>query len=205
MKNAMKIFIWFLKQINSSSSSQLVSMYLWSAHSRAVMFHTLHRFKRDTILVPIWFISILCTRCCCLIYGGLLYYSSPSFYASAAADAVSLAPAKSITDCFHHRIPTCAPLFLYATSQRSKIDRVAIYCAAIFCLYQMQVSIGSNPASSISTSAKVYSQLLSNPRHVSLPVSCLINWYWRPPRTRPMLGITTHVSAPNSNTDCTWL
>ena len=165
------------------------------------MFHTLHIFQRDTILDPIWYISILCTRCCCLSSGGLLYSSIPSSSTSAAANAVTLAPAKSITDCYHHRIPTCAPCFLYATSQRSKINFIAIYCAAILRLYQMQVSIGSNPAYSISASAKVYSHLLSNPRHGSLPVSRLINWYWRPPRTRPMLGVTTHVSAPKSNTD----
>ena len=130
-----------------------------------------------------------------------LLFSNTSLSASAAADAVSLSPAKSIPDCSHHRIPTCAPYFFYTTLQRSKIDRVAIYCAAIFYLYQMQVSIGSNPASYISASSKVYSHLLSILRHGSRPISFLINWSWRPPRTRPMLGVTTHVSAPNSNTE----
>ena len=85
----------------------------------------------------------------------LLYSSNPSLSASDAADAVSLAPVSSIPECSHHRIPTCSPCFFYTTSQRSKIDCVAIYCAAILFLYQMQVSIGSNPASYISASAKV--------------------------------------------------
>ena len=38
------------KAYSSSSSPRLVSVLLCRAHSRAVVFHTLHKGKRDTII-----------------------------------------------------------------------------------------------------------------------------------------------------------
>ena len=39
--------------VSSSSSYQQASVSQWHAHSRAVVFHTLHRGQRDTILCPL--------------------------------------------------------------------------------------------------------------------------------------------------------
>ena len=87
------------------------------AHSRAVVFHTLHVGQRDTRLCTY---LINCTTLYLLplsqiqessILILLLYSSIPSSSASAAAasTAVSLAPDRSITSCSHHLIHTCAP------------------------------------------------------------------------------------------------
>ena len=67
----------------------------------------------------------------------------------------------------------------------------------------MYVSINSNPASAPSAPSKVYSHFPSSLRHGSCPVSCHATWSWKLPRTFPMWGVTTHVSAPNNKTDWT--
>ena len=146
-------------------------------HSRAVVIHTLHIGQRDNILCP-YLIN------CATLYPlplyqfqessiiiSLLYSSIPPYSASATAAAVSLAPARSMTACSHHRIPTHAPFFLSATSQRSRSYRVAIYCTTVFCLCRMYVSIGSNHASALAASAKVYSHFQSSLFRRSCPVS----------------------------------
>ena len=56
-------------------------------------------------------------------------------------------------------------------------------------------------ASSLAASTEVYSYLPSNLRLGSCPLSRRVTWYWKSPRTRPMRGVNTHVSAPKSNTD----
>ena len=174
------------------------------------MFHTLHIVERDTRLCP-YLIN------CATLYPLLLpqlressvltplrYSSSPSSSAStAAAAAASLAPARSSTACSRHRIPTRSPLFLSTALHRSRIGRVAIYCKAVFCLRRMQVSIRSNPASYLAASAEVYSHLPPDLCRGSRPISRCATWYWNPPRTRPMWGVTAHVSAPKSNTNWT--
>ena len=103
--------------------------------------------------------------------------------------------------CPYHCITTRDLCFLSVTSQRTRSDCVAMYCATVFCICQMYVSIISNPASSLSASAEVYSHFLSARRCGSLPVSHCVTWSWRPPRTRPMRGVITHVSVTKSSTD----
>ena len=71
----------------------------------------------------------------------------------------------------------------------------------LFCLLGMYVSIISNPAYTPAASAEDYSHFLSPRRRGICPISHRNIWFWNPTRTRPMQGITTHVSAPKSNTD----
>ena len=189
--------------------SRPVSVYKCHANSRAVVFHTLHIRRRETRL------CIYLVNCATLyplllpnlwesyVLIPLLYSSISSLYTSATAADVSLTSLRSIPACYHQCIPTHASRCLSTASHRSMISRVTIYCANVFYLCLMQVSIGLNPASSIAASTKVYSHLMSDLRHGRCRVSCLATWCWKPPRTCPMQGVTTHVSAPKSNTDWT--
>ena len=63
--------------------------------------------------------------------------------------------------------------------------------------------MGSNPASSLAASAKVYSYLHSNLYRGRRPVSFRATWSWKPSRTRHVQGVTTHISTSKSNTDWT--
>ena len=117
----------------NSSYYRPVSVSRWLAHSRLVLFHTLHRGQRDTI---IYTYLINCATLYLLplphlressVLTPLIYSSSPSSSASAASAAVSHSPVRSITTCCRHCIPTCAPCCLYSTSQRSRRYFVAIY------------------------------------------------------------------------------
>ena len=185
---------WVMGLSSSSSSYRPVSVYRWRAHSRAVVFHTLHRGQRYTRLCT-YFIN------CATLYPlplpqiqeysilvPLLYSSRPYLSASYDSDVVYLAPFRSITACSNHRISACSPCFLSAASQRSRSDRVAIYCATVLWPRWMYVSIGSNPASDISASAEVYSHFPSSLRHGSFPISIRATWSWKPPGTVPYGG-----------------
>ena len=66
----------------------------------------------------------------------------------------------------------------------------------------MYVSIGSNLASALDDSTEVYHHLSYSLRCGIRPVSRHATWSWKPPRNRPMQGVTTHVSAPKRNTNC---
>ena len=76
-----------------------------------------------------------------------------------------------------------------------------MYCATVFCLHQMYVSIVSNPAPFLSSSTKVYFHFPSNRRRGSLPVSLQATWYWKTPMNCSMQGVTTHISTPKNRTD----
>ena len=67
----------------------------------------------------------------------------------------------------------------------------------------MYCSIIWNPASSLAVAAKVFSHLPSVFSCGGLPISRRATWYWKPPRTLTIQGVTTQVSEPNSNTACT--
>ena len=73
----------------------------------------------------------------------------PGSVTSAAASAFSLAPFQSITVCSHHHLGTRAPGRQIAFSHRSRIGRVAINCATVFCLQRIEVQILMIPASFI--------------------------------------------------------
>ena len=192
-----------------SSSSCLVSVSQWHAHSRVVVLHILPRGQIDTRLctylincsnlyplplTQIWESSVLIP---------LLYYFRPYSSTSVATAAVSFAPSSSIPSFYHHRIPTHAPCFLSATSHRSKRDHTEIYCVTVFWLLRMYVSIVSNSTFTLSASAEFYYHLVSSLRRRSLPVSRRTTRSWKTPSTRPMQGVTTQVSTPKSNTNCT--
>ena len=169
-----------------------------------MLLQTLHRGQRDTRLCH-YFINYTTLYPLPLPQPGgfpfhlLIYSSSPSTPAYSAVVAVSLAPDISMPAFYHQCIPTRFPCFLTIASHMSRSDRVAIYCTTIFCLLWMYIYIISNPASTISASAEEYSYFLSPHHSDSHPVSCYNTWSWNSPRTRPMQGVTTHVSAPKSN------
>ena len=67
--------------------------------------------------------------------------------ASSAASAFSLDPFQLIPVCSHNRLGTSLPGRLTAFSHRSRIDRVAINYATVFCLRNIEVQILTIPAS----------------------------------------------------------
>ena len=71
---------------------------------------------------------------------------APGSAASAAASAFSMAPHQSIPVCSHHCLGTRATGRLIAFSHRSRIGRVAINCATVFCLQRNEVRILIIPA-----------------------------------------------------------
>ena len=144
-----------------------------------MVFHTLHRGQRDTILFPLISYIFLC---CTLDFSPpqessftFLHYSSPPSPSSVAADS-SHAPARSIPTCSHHRIPTCAPGALSGHSNRSNSNRVTIYCATVFCRRMIYSSIVKNPAPSLAAADEVYLHLLSGVLRGSRPVSHIATW-----------------------------
>ena len=95
-----------------------------------------------------------------------------------------------------------SPGLLTDLSQRSRIGRVAIYCATMFCLIVVYFPIPSKPASAIASSNGGYCQLPSPCLLGFLPASRHATLCWKPPRARSILGVSTHVSAPNNNNAC---
>ena len=93
----------------SDYSYKPVSVYLWLAHIRAVVFHTLHRGQRDTRICPyLVTFAKLYFLCRCTRPGVFIpppRHCTPS-YSSASATAFYLAPVRSIPALSHHRIPT---------------------------------------------------------------------------------------------------
>ena len=75
--------------------------------------------------------------------------ASASAASSSVAAAFSLVPFQSIPVCSHHLLGTRAPGRLTAAFHRSRIGRVAINCATVFCLRRIDVQICTIPASFI--------------------------------------------------------
>ena len=109
---------------------------------------------------------------------------------------------KSRPTFFHHRQDTLAPGLQVDRSQRSRIGRLAIYYATVFYLLVIYFPIPSKTASTIAS---------SNCGHYLFPPPCLLGCLpvrrcatlcWKLPRSRSILGIITHFSAPNNNTAC---
>ena len=84
----------------------------------------------------------------------------------------------------------------------SRIGRVIIYCATVFCLLVTDFLIPSKPTSPISSSRVGYSHLLYPHLRGFLPVICRVTLFWKLSRARSILGVRTHVYALNSNTAC---
>ena len=170
------------------------------------MFHTLNIVQRDTRHFPYLvsfstLYSLLLSRPRSLHLFPICHFSIPTSSSSSAAAAVSLSPVSYMPACFHQTIPNLAPGVLSVASHRSRSGCVAMYCPTVFCLLRMYSPIASNPASSLADAAKVYSHLPYARRRRSLPVNSFATWSWNPPRTWPMRGVTTNVSAPKSSTN----
>ena len=155
------------------------------------MFHTLHRFQRDTILYPY------------LANFDMLQYSLPVSQPrrlplfprhfpppslSASAAALSLAPFRSIPAFYHNHIPTRAPAVLSVPSHRSIIYCVAMNFKTVFCLLQIYSSMALKPASSLTAAAEVYSHFLSFHLRRSLTVNRHATWYCNPKVLGPFWG-----------------
>ena len=152
-------------------------MSQWHAHSRAVVFHTLHRGQRDARLCPL--ISYRSLRCTLTFappressFTSLRHSSPPS----PSAVAASRPPARSIPTCSQHHIPTRAPGAISDPSHRSNSDRVVMYYATLFCRRLIYSSIVKNPTSSLAAAAEVYLHLPSGVLRGSRPVSRLATW-----------------------------
>ena len=122
------------------SSSRLVSLSLWNAYSREMVFHTLYRGQIDTRLYPLS--SYRSLRCTLTFsppqessFTSIRHSSSPS--PSAVAATSSRTPTRSIPTCSHHCIPTRSPGALSDPSHRYNSDHVAIYCATVFWIRLM--------------------------------------------------------------------
>ena len=107
--------------------------------------------------------------------------------------ALSFAVSRSIPSCYHHRRDTLSPSFCVALSQRSRIDRVAMYCATVFCLLVMTFRIPSNPASLMASFRVGYAQYPSSLLRGCLHVIRSAAPCWNLSRARSILGVSTHV------------
>ena len=182
------------------SSSQPVSVSQWCAHSRAVVFHTLHRGQRDTSLYP--YLVNFSTLYFYLLFSQprslpILPRHCSSQYSSvtAATTALSLAPVRSIPAFSHHCIPTYAPGGISVSSHGSIMDHVAMNCVTVFCLLQIYSSIASITAFSLAAAAEVYYHFPSCRLHGILPINRRTTWSWNPPPSnRPMREVTPKIS-----------
>ena len=105
----------------------------------------------------------------------VLFYFLP-MPPSAVAAANSRDPAMSTPTCSHHCIPNHAPRDLSDPSHRSNSDRVAMYCATVFCRRLIYSSIVNNTASSLDATVEVYLHLLSGVFRRSRTVKNITIW-----------------------------
>ena len=131
-----------------------------------------------------------------------LHHYYPLYFSSAAA-AASIAPTRLMTACSYNHIPTRTPGALSEPSHRSSSDRVAMYCANVFCRRRMYSSIVWNPASSLAIAAEVYVHPPSGFCRGICPARRIATWSWKPHMALPIQGVTSQVSNPKSNTACT--
>ena len=109
---------------------------------------------------------------------------SESIIASAAAATLFFAPSKSMPACYHHRRDILATGRRLDRSQRSRIGRIAIYCADVFCLLVTDFLIPLKPASPIASSNGGYAQLPPPCILVCLPEIRRATLCWKLPRDR---------------------
>ena len=130
--------------------------------------------------------------------------SSPivSSLSNFSAGALFFAPYKSRPTCYHHLRDTLAPSLRADRSQSSRIGRVAIYCATVFCLFLMYFPVPLKPDSVSASSNGWYYQLPSPCLLICLMVSRRATLCWKLLRAQSILGVSTHVSELNKNTAC---
>ena len=133
-----------------------------NAHSRVAKIKAHNRVHMETIICP-YIVSYELHYIPCIqvltILSSRATSNTPLYSSlSAAAAARSLTPARSIPSCSHHLQETNPPGLCTVFLQRSRIVRVEIYCAALFCLFRMYNPIYVNPASSIPASSGGYYQ-----------------------------------------------
>ena len=144
-----------------------------------VVFHTLHRGKRDTRLCPLIIYRLLRST---LTFSPPRHSSftslrnssplSPSVNAAAATRTL----ARLIPTCYHHQIHDHAPGALSDLFHRSNSDHLAMYCVTVFCPHLIYSSIVNNTASYLATATKVYLHLLSGVFRSSHTISHITTW-----------------------------
>ena len=120
----------------------------------------------------------------------------------ASSTALFFAPSKLMLDCYHHRQDTLTSGCRVSHSQRSRTGRVAINCTTVFCLLVTDFLISSNPASPIAFAKGGYSQLPYPRLCGCLPGIHSATLCRKLSRDCSILGVSTHVSAPNRSTTC---
>ena len=158
---------------------------IWTLGSVSILYYIIYRSTPCFLILP--------AVSSCATSSTQFSYSMSDAFAS-----ISLAPYKSISFWYHHRCETQAPGNQTDRSQRSRISRVTIYCATVFCLRFVYTLISSKPASSIAATSGGYS-------HPPYPRLCGLltvirraTLYWNLPRARCIWGVRTHVSDPKS-------
>ena len=148
----------------SDYSYKPVSVYLWLAHIRAVVFHTLHRGQRDTRICPYLVTFAKLYFLCRCTRPGVFIPPPPATVPPHTRPRLP-PPSTWPLSGLYLLYPTTAspprPGVLSVSSHRSRIDRVAMNCAAVFCLLRMYSSIALKHASSIATVAEIYSHFTS--------------------------------------------
>ena len=146
-----------------------------------MVFHTLHRFQRDTRLCTL---IIYRSLCCTLTFAPPQdsYFTSLSHLSPPLPSALSLPlttiPPDKITHS-HNCIPTYSPWALSDPSCRSNIDCISMYCTNMFYRRLIYSSIDKNLASPLAEAAEVYLHLLSDVLSGSCHASRLATWVWK--------------------------
>ena len=110
-----------------------------------------------------------------------LHYPYILLSPSAAASAACLAPARSMPSCSHQLFAKHIPVIRTVSSHRSRMFRIAMYCAIIFFLLRKYSPISSNPNFCIDVSSGGYSQLPYTCRCGCLPIICCSALCLNPP------------------------
>ena len=121
------------------------------AHNWVVEFQSQNRGHRDTRLCPYFVLNSLyyipCLQFLTVVYSHDASSPPLSSSPSSAASARSLESARSSPSCSHNLQENQAPGLCTYLLHSSIIGRVAIYCAAAFCLFRMYTPISLKPAS----------------------------------------------------------
>ena len=163
----------------SSSSYRLASVYQWNAYSRVLVFHTLKRGQRYTIIFSlISYILLLFTLYCCSVPRVLLYFppslfSPPPFPLPQPPLPLTAPTPDKLPPVPTTSSPLVPPVALSDPSHRSNSYRVSMYCATVLCRHLMYSSIVKNPASSLAVATDMYHHFPSSVLCRSLTVICL--------------------------------
>ena len=145
----------------------------------------------------------------CFLVFHIYFPDTPSIYPSSSsappsadtptvASATARAPYRYNPYYYHQILETCTPGLRTASTQRSRIFCIEIYCSTVLWIFRMYSSTPYRPASCINSSNEGYSQIPSWSRHNFFPVIRTSTLYWNPSIPWPVQGVRTHVSDQNN-------